>query len=121
MHHIGSLKCACTGSKTGAFYVPVARSPVIQQARENLPVVMEEDRIMDTIQANDVIIICGETGSGKTTQVPQFLYEAGYGRVEAGHPGAIAITQPRRVAAIRSLFFICPLPPPPHVYLCVCV
>jgi HrpA-like RNA helicase len=33
---------------------------------------------METINENMVIIICGETGSGKTTQVPQFLYEAGY-------------------------------------------
>lgn len=36
-------------------------------------------------QANDVVIICGETGSGKTTQVPQFLYEAGYGNVGSGN------------------------------------
>lgn len=33
---------------------------------------------METINENSVTIICGETGSGKTTQVPQFLYEAGY-------------------------------------------
>ena len=33
---------------------------------------------METINENPVTIICGETGSGKTTQVPQFLYEAGY-------------------------------------------
>lgn len=33
---------------------------------------------MEAVIENDVVIICGETGSGKTTQVPQFLYEAGY-------------------------------------------
>ena len=33
---------------------------------------------MEAINENSVVVICGETGSGKTTQVPQFLYEAGY-------------------------------------------
>ena len=54
---------------------------------------------MEAITQNQVVIICGETGSGKTTQVPQFLYEAGYG-FKAGVPGLIAVTQSRRVAAI---------------------
>jgi ATP-dependent RNA helicase DHX37/DHR1 len=40
---------------------------------------------METIQANPVTVICGETGSGKTTQVPQFLYEAGYGHPDSGN------------------------------------
>lgn len=35
---------------------------------------------MEAIKENPVVVLCGETGSGKTTQVPQFLYEAGYGR-----------------------------------------
>lgn len=34
---------------------------------------------MEAIGEHDVVIVCGETGSGKTTQVPQFLYEAGFG------------------------------------------
>lgn len=41
------------------------------------------------------LFVTGETGSGKTTQIPQYLYEAGIGR-----QGIVAITQPRRVAAI---------------------
>ena len=43
-----------------------------------LPILSEEQVVMETINENMVTIICGETGSGKTTQVPQFLYEAGY-------------------------------------------
>ena len=35
-------------------------------------------KIMEAIRDNSIVLICGETGSGKTTQVPQFLYEAGY-------------------------------------------
>ncbi|MED6184740.1 ATP-dependent RNA helicase DEAH13 [Stylosanthes scabra] len=45
------------------------------------------------------VIICGETGCGKTTQVPQFLYEAGYGSSKSHiHSGIIGVTQPRRAA-----------------------
>lgn len=57
---------------------------------------------MEAINAHPTTIICGETGSGKTTQVPQFLYEAGYtlrGRGSEGR-GLIGVTEPRRVAAV---------------------
>lgn len=50
---------------------------------------------METINENSIIILTGETGSGKTTQVPQFLFEAGYAEKKM-----IGITEPRRVAAI---------------------
>ncbi|CAH8532293.1 unnamed protein product [Heterobilharzia americana] len=55
-----------------------------------------EATIMESISENDCVIICGATGCGKTTQVPQFLYEAGY----ATEGYMIGITEPRRVAAI---------------------
>src|SRR5436305_314980 len=72
----------------------------IQEQRLALPVVAEEQRIMEAIHNNNIVVICGETGSGKTTQIPQFLYEAGYGSANSDTPGMIGITQPRRVAAI---------------------
>ena len=49
-----------------------------QAARLALPILGEEQVVMEAINEHPVVIVCGETGSGKTTQVPQFLYEAGY-------------------------------------------
>lgn len=83
-----------------AFSVTVTRTPEIQEARLKLPVVSEEQRLMEAIHNNNIIVICGATGSGKTTQVPQFLYEAGYGAPDSETPGMIGVTQPRRVAAV---------------------
>ncbi|NXX47164.1 DHX37 helicase, partial [Tricholaema leucomelas] len=91
--------CQTTSNKPPckpAVFVPVDRSPEIQEARLKLPILAEEQVIMEAINENPIVIICGETGSGKTTQVPQFLYEAGY----ASSSGAIGITEPRRVAAV---------------------
>ncbi|XP_053680486.1 probable ATP-dependent RNA helicase kurz [Anopheles nili] len=78
-----------------ATYVHVERDPKIQAARLKLPILGEEQVIMETISDNKITIVAGETGSGKTTQIPQFLYEAGY-----GERGLIGITEPRRVAAV---------------------
>uniref|UniRef100_A0AAV1TSM7 RNA helicase n=1 Tax=Peronospora matthiolae TaxID=2874970 RepID=A0AAV1TSM7_9STRA len=83
--------------------VSLSRDPTIQMARMQLPVCSSEQEIMEAITDNDVVILCGETGSGKTTQVPQFLYEAGYGHPDhATHCGRIGVTQPRRVAAVST-------------------
>lgn len=88
-------------SQRKAFYVDVLRSDEIQQVRTQLPVFAKEHEIMEAIYHNDVVIICGETGSGKTTQVPQFLYESGFGNPDSpDYSGMIGITQPRRVAAV---------------------
>ncbi|KAJ5280069.1 ATP-dependent RNA helicase DHR1 [Penicillium angulare] len=83
-----------------AFSVQVDRSEEIQQARLGLPVVGEEQKIMEAIHNNSTIVIWGATGSGKTTQLPQFLFESGFGSPDSPNPGLIGITQPRRVAAV---------------------
>ena len=71
------------------------RKPEIQAQREKLPIIGEEQIITESVYENDVVIICGTTGSGKTTQVPQFLFEVGYASEKK-----IAITEPKRVAAV---------------------
>lgn len=78
-----------------AIFKEVKRDPKIQAARLQLPILAEEQAVMEVIHDNDVVILCGETGSGKTTQVPQFLYEGGYTT-----RGLIGVTEPRRVAAV---------------------
>jgi ATP-dependent helicase HrpA len=60
----------------------------------DLPVVEQKDAIAQAIQANQVVILCGETGSGKTTQLPKICLEMG-----RGVAGMIGHTQPRRIAA----------------------
>ncbi|KAI2470274.1 P-loop containing nucleoside triphosphate hydrolase protein [Annulohypoxylon bovei var. microspora] len=83
-----------------AFSVSVQRTPEIQEARLKLPIVAEEQKIMEAIHNNNAVLVCGATGSGKTTQVPQFLFEAGYGSPDSPTPGMIGVTQPRKVAAV---------------------
>jgi len=62
---------------------------------EDLPIHARREEIIRAIQQNQIVVIAGETGSGKTTQIPKFLLDAGYGQ-----NGLIGCTQPRRVAAL---------------------
>ncbi|XP_050237935.1 pre-mRNA-splicing factor ATP-dependent RNA helicase DEAH10 [Mercurialis annua] len=74
----------------------VARREKIKKQRESLPIASVRERLIEEVKKHDILIIVGETGSGKTTQLPQFLFNAGFCR----DGKVIAVTQPRRVAAV---------------------
>ena len=70
------------------------RAKILQTVRKKLPIWQHRTEIVDRLRANDVLLLVGETGSGKSTQVPQFLVP------EKWRTACIAVTEPRRVAAI---------------------
>lgn len=67
----------------------------LQSDRKTLPIYPYRDQLLQAVNDHQVLVIVGETGSGKTTQIPQYLHEAGY-----SERGKIGCTQPRRVAAM---------------------
>lgn len=67
----------------------------IMEQRQSLPISKLKDEFLEATKNNQILIVIGETGSGKTTQMTQYLAEAGYGM-----NGKIGCTQPRRVAAM---------------------
>ena len=73
-----------------------AKAATIEGTRKSLPIYQFRDELLAAVAEHQVLIIVGETGSGKTTQIPQYLHEAGYtkGGLKVG------CTQPRRVAAM---------------------
>jgi ATP-dependent helicase HrpA len=84
--------------ETPRFRLPDGQKPLFDEAflnfPENLPVSARRDEIAALIASHKVVIVCGETGSGKTTQLPKICTLAGCGR-----KGLIGHTQPRRLAA----------------------
>lgn len=71
------------------------KAKTIDETRKSLPVYQYRDEFLQAVKDHQVIVLVGATGSGKTTQLTQYLQEAGYGKA-----GKIGCTQPRRVAAI---------------------
>mmetsp|Transcript_36732 Transcript_36732/g.77075 ORF Transcript_36732/g.77075 Transcript_36732/m.77075 type:complete len:806 (-) Transcript_36732:177-2594(-) len=72
-----------------------ARTKSIREQREYLPAYSVRESLLHTIRENNIVIVVGETGSGKTTQLTQYLAEEGYTEY-----GMVGCTQPRRVAAM---------------------
>uniref|UniRef100_A0A060T7K3 Pre-mRNA-splicing factor ATP-dependent RNA helicase PRP16 n=1 Tax=Blastobotrys adeninivorans TaxID=409370 RepID=A0A060T7K3_BLAAD len=70
-------------------------SKSLKEQRQFLPAFAVREDLVKVIRDNQVVVVVGETGSGKTTQLTQYLYEEGYGT-----RGIIGCTQPRRVAAM---------------------
>ncbi|KAF9560184.1 pre-mRNA splicing factor [Agrocybe pediades] len=81
--------------KTGTGVSAFSKNRTLKEQREYLPAFACREELMKVIRENQVVIVVGETGSGKTTQLAQFLYEDGY----CQH-GLVGCTQPRRVAAM---------------------
>jgi len=69
----------------------------ISMKRQTLPVFKYKDEIIERVNANQVVLLAGSTGCGKTTQVPQFLLEDCWAN---GKPAKIICTQPRRISAM---------------------
>uniref|UniRef100_A0A8C7CNL9 ATP-dependent RNA helicase DHX29 n=1 Tax=Oncorhynchus kisutch TaxID=8019 RepID=A0A8C7CNL9_ONCKI len=69
-------------------------------ALEQLPVFQHRVRVMEALRRNRVVVVAGETGSGKSTQIPQFILEELLTGGAAAQPCNIVVTQPRRISAM---------------------
>ena len=81
--------------KTAQASSAFARTKSVQEQRESLPVYNVRSSLLSLLREHSVVIVVGETGSGKTTQLTQYMFEDGW-----GSNGIIGCTQPRRVAAV---------------------
>ncbi|KAJ3514194.1 hypothetical protein NLJ89_g2513 [Agrocybe chaxingu] len=72
------------------------RAKTIEETRKSLPIYAYKEQLIEAVKEHQVLIVVAETGSGKTTQLPQYLHEAGF----TANGMKIGCTQPRRVAAM---------------------
>uniref|UniRef100_UPI003AAEB046 ATP-dependent RNA helicase DHX29 isoform X1 n=1 Tax=Centroberyx gerrardi TaxID=166262 RepID=UPI003AAEB046 len=72
----------------------------LRAEREQLPVFQHRQRVLEALQRHSVVVVAGETGSGKSTQIPQFLLEELLTGGNVAQPCNIVVTQPRRISAM---------------------
>jgi HrpA-like RNA helicase len=72
----------------------------MREQQQSLPIFRAKDRLLAAIRRQPAVIVVGETGSGKTTQLPQYLCDARMSRRGGTGRRMVAVTQPRRVAAV---------------------
>lgn len=87
----------CTLNNLSIVVPPATCNPQADPQRRSLPIYAYRQHIIETIDQNQVVVISGDTGSGKTTQVPQYILESNQ---QHQKPCRIICTQPRRIAAI---------------------
>ena len=108
--NIPEWKRAITGAgKPGAISYGQKSTKSLIEQRESLPIFKLKRQLVQAVEENQILIVIGETGSGKTTQITQYLAEAGFtapkcisakGSSGVQKPAVIGCTQPRRVAAM---------------------
>ncbi|XP_058473418.1 ATP-dependent RNA helicase DHX29 [Solea solea] len=104
-----SEKSGCRREEEGALragrelLLKLKKSPLalkLLAEREQLPVFQHRRRVLEALQRHSVVVVAGETGSGKSTQIPQFLLEELLTGGKAAQPCNIVVTQPRRISAM---------------------
>ncbi|XP_051766444.1 ATP-dependent RNA helicase DHX29 [Ctenopharyngodon idella] len=83
-------------------FLKLRGSPVAHRLlaeREQLPVFQHREKVLEALRRHRVLVIAGETGSGKSTQIPQFILEDLLAAGEAAQPCNVVVTQPRRISA----------------------
>ena len=102
MRNLNQLLDETIPTKTEARKYFKTSNLTIKQQKEHLPIFAYKKELVQACMDNNMLIIIGETGSGKTTQITQYLYEAGFAK-----RGKIGCTQPRRVAAMSVAKRVC--------------
>lgn len=92
-----AMASTSTGQQKGISRTETSVDPLLLESRKQLPIWSGKEAIVDAVRKHDTVVVLGETGSGKTTQIPQYLFEAGFASLSPAQ--MIGVTQPRRVAA----------------------